>query len=295
MKYSKARSCLLFPPVAVLVLLIPISAAVLVYAMMFLDESDLLRIGAYILSFYTLVILCARVPQMIRFFKELKRTNRYARLWTEDVRLRMKVTLAGCVVWNGGYAVMQLGLGIYNSSAWFYSLAVYYFLLATMRLFLACHIFKYRPGEEMHRELKYYRACGRVFLIMNLTLSCMLLYIVRGDHIVHHGEITAIAIATYTFTSLTMATINVIRYRRFNSPVFSASKAISLASACVSIMTLENIMLTTFSDKEMTAQAQRMLKSLTGGAISLFIVAMAVYMIVKANREIKCLEDKNEE
>ena len=65
----------------------------------------------------------------------------------------------------------------------------------------------------------------------------------------HHHEITTIALAAYTFTSLTFAIINTVKYRKYHSPVYSASKAISLASACVSLLTLESTMLTTFGNE----------------------------------------------
>ena len=106
----------------------------------------------------------------------------------------------------------------------------------------------------------------------------------------NHHEITTIALAAFTFTSLTLAIISNIKYRKYNSPVYSASKAISLASACVSMLTLESTMLTTFGDGTMTLTGRRILLGLSGGVISVFIIAMAIYMIVQANKKIKLLK-----
>ena len=96
-------------------------------------------------------------------------------------------------------------------------------------------------------ELKKYRACGIVLLIMNLALTLIIFFMVHENRTFHHHEITTIALAAYTFTSLTIAIINTVKYRRYNSPVYSAAKAISLASATVSLLTLESSMLTTFN------------------------------------------------
>ncbi len=60
----------------------------------------------------------------------------------------------------------------------------------------------------------------------------MFIMVYQGRNYGHH-EITTIAMAAYTFTSFTMAIINVIKYRKYKSPVYSATKAISLSSACV--------------------------------------------------------------
>jgi ABC-type cobalamin transport system permease subunit len=102
--------------------------------------------------------------------------------------------------------------------------------------------------------------------------------------------ITAIAMAAYTFTALTTAIINVIKYRKYNSPVFSASKAISLAAALVSMLTLESTMLTTFGNGTMTATEQKLLLGATGGIISAAIVAAAIYMIAVGTNKLKQLK-----
>jgi preprotein translocase subunit SecF len=106
--------------------------------------------------------------------------------------------------------------------------------------------------------------------------------------------ITAIAMAAYTFAALTTAIINVIKYRKYNSPVFSASKAISLAAALVSMLTLESTMLTTFGEGTMTVAAQKLMIGATGGVISVLIVATAIYMIVVGTKKLKELKSEVE-
>ena len=109
-----------------------------------------------------------------------------------------------------------------------------------------------------------------------------------------HHEITTIILAAYTFTSLTFAIINTLKYRKYNSPVYSATKAISLASACVSVLTMESTMLTTFGNETMSLTGRRVLLGLSGGVISVFIVTMAIYMIVQANKKINILKIREE-
>ncbi len=283
MKLKNFGKCLLFPHIALIILLLPISAVALTYSMLFLESTDPIRIASYVLSFYTLTIWCIRIPNMIRFFKALKSDNKYIKKWLGDVRLRANVTLTGNVLWNGAYATLQLGLGIYYSSVWYYSLFVYYSSLALMRFFIVRHTLRHKPGENIDRELRYYKFCGLIFLIMNTALSAMMLYMIRDKSTVGHHEIITISMAVYTFTTLTMAIINLIRYRKYKSPALSASKAISLASACVSMLTLENTMLATFGDSSMTQQTRSIFLALSGGAVSIFIIIMAVYMIVQSN------------
>ena len=122
---------------------------------------------------------------------------------------------------------------------------------------------------------------------MNLALSLMIFFMVYWNRTFIHHEITAIAMAAYTFTSLTMAIVNVIKYRKYNSPIYSASKVISFAAACVSMLTLTSTMLTSFGDGSMTPFTQKLLLGGVGAAVSITVVFMAVRMIVRGTKQIK--------
>lgn len=286
MNWKKLGITVLFPHISILFLLLPTGTVFLVYSMMTLPENSPVRITSYILAFYTLTIWCARAPKIIRFFRNFKNENKYINIWATDPRLRMNITLTGNILYNGAYAVLQLGLGIYHKYAWFYSLAAYYFSLAIMRFFLVRYTLRHKPGEKINDEFRYYRICGWIFLFMNLALTGMIFFMIQDNTTMHHNRITTIAMAAYTFTYLSVAITNVIKYRKYNSPAMSASKAISLAAACVSMLTLENTMLTTFGSTNMTEQAKKLFLSISGGAISVFIIVMAIYMIAGSKHKV---------
>ena len=289
MDWKKLGKALLFPHIAIMIILVPIATVFLVYSMVFLGTESVAAIISYVLSAYTLTVWCFKIPYLIKFFKTFKNENKYARIWQDDTRLRVNVSLYGTLIYNTAYALLQLGMGFWHHTFWFYSLAGYYISLAVMRFFLVRHTSKHKPGEKMPDELIKYRACGIVFLIMNLALALMIFFMVYWNRTFHHHEITTITLAAYTFTSLTLAIINTVKYRKYNSPVYSASKAISLASACVSMLTLESTMLTTFGDGTMSLTGRRILLGISGGVISVFIIAMAIYMIVNGTKKIKLL------
>lgn len=289
MDWKKIGKALLFPPIAIMLVLIPIATAFLVCSMVFLGTESMTAIISYVLSAYTLTIWCFKIPYLIQFFKTFKNENKYARIWQDDTRLRVNISLYGTLIYNTAYALLQLGMGFWHHTFWFYSLAGYYISLAVMRFFLVQHTRKHNPGEKMLDELRKYRACGIVFLLMNLALTLIIFFMVYWNRTFNHHEITTIALAAYTFTSLTFAIINTIKYRKYNSPVYSASKAISLASACVSVLTLESTMLTTFGTETMSLTGRRIFLGISGGAISVFIIAMAIYMIVQGTKKITLL------
>ena len=146
----------------------------------------------------------------------------------------------------------------------------------------------------MQLELIKYRVCGIIFLIMNLTLTLMIFFMVYWNRTFIHHEITTIAMASYTFGALSLAIINAVKYRKYNSPAYSAAKAISLASACVSMITLESTMLTTFGNDTVDLATRRIMVGASGAVISAFIISMAVYMIVKSTKKIRLLKAAKE-
>jgi len=291
---KKLGKALLLPHIAIMILLVPIATALLVGSMVFIGTESPIAIVSYVIAAYTLTVWCFKIPYLIRFFKTFKEENKYARRWQEDTRLRVNVSLYGSLAWCALYGLFQLWLGFYHHTFWFYSLGAYYICLGVMRFLLARHSSKYAPGEKMQTELIKYRACGWVFLLMNLALTLIIFFMVYFNRTFRHHMITAIAMAAYTFTALTTAIINVIKYRKYNSPVFSASKIISLTAALVSMLTLESTMLTTFGDGTMTATDQKWMLGATGGAISVLIVATAIYMIVVGTKKLKELKTEVE-
>ena len=294
MDLKKLGKALLFPHIAIMILLVPIATVLLVGSMVFIGTESPIAIVSYVIAAYTLTVWCFKIPYLIKFFKTFKNENKYARRWQDDTRLRVNVSLYGSLAWNALYGILQLWLGFYHHTFWFYSLGAYYICLGVMRFFLARHTTRYAPGERMQTELKKYRACGIVFLVMNLALALIIFFMVYWNRTFEHHMITAIAMAAYTFTAFTVAIVNVVKYRKYNSPVFSASKAISLAAALVSMLTLESTMLTTFGDGTMTVVAQKWMLGATGGAISVLIVATAIYMIVVGTKKLKQLKSEVE-
>ena len=287
MDWKKLGKALLYPKTVLMILLVPIAAALLVGSMVFVGTKSAIAYISYVLAAYTLTVWCMKIPNIIRFFKRFKMENKYAQKWLNDTRLRVNVSLYGSFVWNAMYGVFQLWLGIYHRTFWFSSLGAYYICLGAMRFFLLRHTKKYAPGERMQTELIKYRACGWVFLVMNLALALIVFFMIYWNRTFQHHMITTIAMAAYTFTSFSMAIVNVVKYKKYNSPVFSASKAISFAAACVSMLTLTSTMLTTFSDGTMDVLTQKMMLGSVGIAVSGVVVAMAIYMIVQSTKKLK--------
>lgn len=277
-----------------MILLLPIAASFLVFSMVCIGTNTITAYVSYVVAAYTLTVWCFRMPALIRFFKTVKTENEYVRMWYGDLRLRSNIMLYGSSIWNTVYAVFQLWLGFYHHTFWYYSIGGYYVCLAIMRFYLVRYLHKNKPGEKMEAELKRYRFCGWIFLAMNTALALIIFFMVYWNRTFEHNMITAITMAAYTFTTFTMAIINLIKYRKYNSPILSASKNVSMAAACVSMLTLESTMLTTFNDGSMSLASRRIMLGTTGAVVSLFVITMAVAMIIRSTKRIKITKIQEE-
>ncbi|MGM9642563.1 MAG: hypothetical protein ACI3XI_05065 [Eubacteriales bacterium] len=287
----KTLKKLLYPHIALMLVLLPVSIGLLVWSLSSLESSSPVAVASYCLSAYTLTVWCLRVPNIITFFKNFANTNAFIVRWRSDVRFRVNLSLFGSMSWNAAYAIFQLWLGIYHSAVWYYSAAAYYFLLAGMRFFLVRFSSNNEPGEKMREELRRFRACGWTLLMLNLALAVMIALNVWDARVVHHHEITAIAMATYTFTSFTVAIVNLFRYRKYNSPIFMASKSISFATASVSMLSLSSTMLSVF-DETHDLTLRRFTTGFLGGGVSLLFIGMSVYMIISSTKKLRIEDGK---
>lgn len=285
MDWKKVGKALLFPHPLVAALLLPAALIMMLICMLRQGPDAPLTIASYALSFYGLVLVCLRIPAMIRFVQRFRRENRFYLRYRNDVQLRINISLYGAFGFNAVYAAFQLGLGLWHHSAFFYAMAGYYMLLALMRLTLVRHTRHHLPGEDAAVEWRKHRFCGALLMVMNLALMIFALYFIYRIRDFRHHEITTIAMAVYTFAALTVAIVNAVRYRKYGSPAYSAAKAISLVSAIVSMLTLENAMLTTFG------QSSDLFRKIMLGAGSLAVLCVvqgiAMYMIINATRKLQ--------
>ena len=167
----------------------------------------------------------------------------------------------------------------------------YYIMLGCMRFFLVKHTRKYKANEETIIEVKKSILCGYLLIAMNLALAVIVFFIVYWNKTFYHHMITTIAMAAYTFFTFTFAIINLVRYRKYKSAVYSSAKTISLIAGAVSMLTLESTMLTSFG-KDTTPQFRQLMLALTGGAISIFVIVIAIIMIVNGYRQLKIKKEE---
>lgn len=293
-KFKKLLTFLLFPHNAIVIIVTLIACTMLILTFTAGNEQTVFAYASYFLSAYSLTVICTKMPTFIKSAKNFKENNKYIKRYLEDINFRFKSSMYFSIIMNTFFVVLQLGSGIYYKSLWFYSLAIYYALLLFMRLILTVGMRGLTPGQDYFGELLRYRFCGIVLLLINQALIGITFFIVKQNQGSSYNEILTIAVAAYSFFTVTVAIVNIIKYKRFGSPMMSAIKAVNLATALVSMLSLETAMLSAFGD-ESDPTFRTIMTSCTSFVICLFILAMAIYMIIKSTKKIKELKNERKQ
>lgn len=198
----------------------------------------------------------------------------------KDSRLRAEVLLYFSFVVNLAYAVLQGVNGVAARSIWAGTLAFYYLILSTIRFSLLLG----HKKVNIVKKWKKYRNSAFIMLILNFALlgiHCIILYM---GHIITYPGYMIYAMAVYTFYTAITAIRNVVIYRKYNDPVLSASKALSLAVAAISVYSLQSAMISAFGDSE---EFRIIMGNCVGACVFVLISAISVFMIVKGTKSIR--------
>lgn len=289
--WKKHCKALLFPPLWVILLLAAVSSAALVAVFLRGLENTIPAYGVYALSAYALTVLCillVRVlPGSFRRARQRIHDHPLGHRYLTDAAFRVRVSLYLSLGINLGYSALKLAAGIYYRSTWLWAVAIYYIVLALLRFLLLRYLRSDDSRRGLLQEYRRCRLCGAVMVVLNLTLTGMVFQVVWQNEGYHYPGFLIFAAAAYTFYSVTISIVDLVRYRKYQSPVLSAAKAIRFASALVSLLALETAMLAQFGNDE---AFRLLMTALTGTGVCVTVLAVSSYMIVHSTRKIEQLK-----
>ena len=290
MDLKKIGRKLLFPPIWVSGVLLVISTAAIIAVFAKDINKTPIAYVSYVAAFYTLVVVCAFfgvvVPKRYKAVKEMIYDNPIGNRYMNDVEFKNRVSLYCSLGVNLLYVGTNVVSAFLYHSAWFGILAGYYMILAVMRFLLVWYSHKNKLGTKRLMELQCSRICAVILTTINLVMSgTVLMILYRHKGFQYPGMLIYVA-AMYTFYVTSTAVRDLIKYRKFNNPILSTAKTVKMAAALVSMLSLETAMFSQFGD-EMPLQSQRLMIALTGAGVSLIVIAMAVYRIAIATKEIR--------
>ena len=291
------KRAFLLPPLAIAIL-VPATMVLCIIALNTQGKHPVMELIIYLASAYALAVLilglgsiteaAARLLHGSRVYRWAQ-SNTIARLFISDFRFRGELSLYQGLAVSTLFAAFKGVSAVLFRSPWFGAVAVYYISFGVTRLLL---VRSWRAAERLSddarrlREFQGLRQCGMLMLAVNFGMAGMAVQLIREEHtVVYPGSVIYIT-AAYSFYILTLSVVNLIKYRRLNSPVLSASKALNFAGALMSVFNLENAMTSRFSSDIVF---RRLMNTAFGLAVCLAVLIMALFMIAHSTRSIKKL------
>lgn len=174
---------------------------------------------------------------------------------------------------NFAYGIYNAVLGVLDRSFWFLSLSAYFTVLGVMRF----SVVLYSKKQERSDFNFIKRFCGIMLVFVGVTTAGITYIAVSEKMGTMHGEIIMITIATYSFTKIVLAIINLVKANRTDNTAVKILRNISLADAAVSIFSLQRSMLVSFEG--MSEDNIFLMNCLTGTAVYIFIFLLGINLM----------------
>ena len=179
----------------------------------------------------------------------------------------LKLALAS-LSFNIAFATYHLVLGLVTSSWWLLTLSSYYIVLSIVR-------FVVLRSKSQEQFITKFTGWMLVMLSIPLVGTVILSAVRDRGHKLH--MIVMIAMAAYTFTKITLATIKFLKARRSTSATLITLRNISFADAFVSIFALQRSMLVSFEGMRETEIV--IMNVILGSAVCIVVVLLGINLI----------------
>lgn len=250
---------------------------------------------SYPITLYAVTVFVLGFPNIIRQTKTFISKNKYGDIYINDSKLRAKVSLYQGLVINLLFVAFYAFTGWRSASVWFGAVAAYYIILSLIRFILLRSVRKtslYKNKQEHFiQELRTHRFCGYLMFVLNIGMAGMIVQMVWQNKGYQYPGLIIYASAGHAFYCLITSIINMVKFRRMDSPVLTAAKMLGFAGALMSMLALQTAMISKFGERQ--DSFRQIMNMVSGGGVFLIVFCMAIFMVVRANRELKKLITNN--
>ncbi len=210
--------------------------------------------------------------------RKIRKNNIGSRL-LDDKRYRAIIKAVFSLMFNLIFVFYNGILGITSGSLIFVASAVYYLLLSSMRFSVIRLERKYNEKSDIQSAT----VTGILLIILSVVFHIIILFSIKYNTATSYGQITMIAIATFTFTKITVAIVTAVKHRRDNSRLIKAINNIRYSEVAVSLLTMQQSMLVSFG--EMNKKTAIILNACTGAGVCVFIMTLGIITLLNIRKE----------
>lgn len=272
----------LYPPKWILLLVPVLSFGLLILVFVSGSTECAPAYGVYGMAAYSLTIWIASLPPLVRRLQtaversrpvQAVRRSALGERYGSDGAFRRIVRMCPGMTANLLYAVFRLAAGALYRSVWFLSMGVYYLVLGGLRVYLFIGYRRHSPSSER----RCYRRTAWLLFLLNIPMGGMIWLMVRTDAGYSYPGSLLYLSALYTFYSMTVSVIGVVRLRGADSPIVSAVQVLNAVAAMMSVLGLQTAMMAQFSAED--ALYRRRMNTITGSFLYGIVLCVALYML----------------
>ena len=248
---------------------------------------------------YTVYTIIICVPTIKRKITERIKANKFTAKVSESYDVKTTVFALLSFGITVVFATINLVSAIHYRLFWYGTIAAYYFVLIIFRggilfAYKQCAE-KFSGSEEKYERSKWhiYLASGVFLILLEFAIIGAVTQMMLSKRPVQSSEILAITNAAYTFYKITMAIYNLVKARRSNNPVIRSLRSLNFADACMSVISLTVLMLSTF-DADNSESAMNYVKYIVGFVGCAVTIVMSIFFIIRAYKQIKLIKGGSE-
>lgn len=205
--------------------------------------------------------------------------------YMRDLAFRGSVSLYQGTAFDLLYAAFRIVMGVRYTSAWFISMAAYYLALGILRLSLI--VSSRRGDKDKENELNCYRRTAWLLFLLNVPMGGMILLMVLTNAGYSYPGYVVYLSAVYTFYTVAVSAVNLVKYRKLGSPILSAAKTLNFIAALMSVLGLQTAMIAQFSVQG--GSFRRTMNAITVGTVwgaAILIAACMLYRSAKMKEKV---------
>lgn len=269
------------PHPVISLLLAALSGGLVIWVFLSGRETSFLAYPIYCLAAYALTVLVIAIPKLVKQIDKTIHTNKMIKPLVEDENKRFLLGLFGEQVINFFYGGFKVVSGCLIGSWWTWADGLYNFVQGVIQLL---QLSQHRKHLSVEKQWKRYRFSGYLILLVHLTMTGLVFMMIHQNQAEEYPGFMIFAIAAFAFYKLITAVVDVARDRKHASPVDSSVYLLDLTQALFSLFSLQVAMIHAFDDGSMNV---KLMNSMTGGIVCLLVLGTGIYMIRRANRELK--------
>lgn len=206
--------------------------------------------------------------------------------YKDDPWLRAATSTKMSAVINLFFVFYQAYNAYRRQSLWFGALSVYYAWLTFMRVNIVTYM--QTQAADGREELRRYRRTGVYLLFLTTVVMTLGIISNRFGYRPTYATHMLVVVALFAFYNVSAAVVNLLKWRRLEDPLISASKALSLSCALVSLYSLQTAAIGRFAAMS-DGRVITFFTYATPIVIFLIIAGISLYIILRVNWVLKSI------